>query len=126
MTDITAGASATIGYTGNNSPGTLTVGDGAHTATVALQGNYSLASFTPSSDGHGGTSIVDPPLMSLSVPAESFPKGGPQIALLNQYMASVFAPAVAIESAPPVTHEPERRGQDSFLTRTAPQPSQHG
>jgi hypothetical protein len=62
LTDITAGASATIGYTGNNSPGTLTVGDGTRTAHIALLGNYSPASFTASSDGHGGTSVVDPPL----------------------------------------------------------------
>ena len=62
LADITAGANATIAYSGNNSPGTLTVSDGTHTANIALTGNYSLANFTASSDGHGGTSIVDPPL----------------------------------------------------------------
>ena len=53
MADITAGANATIGYSGNNSPGTLTVSDGTHTASIALLGNYSLANFTASSDGGG-------------------------------------------------------------------------
>ena len=61
LADITAGANATISYSGNNSPGTLTVSDGTHTANIALQGNYSLANFTAYSDGHGGTSIIDPP-----------------------------------------------------------------
>jgi hypothetical protein len=40
MADITAGVNATITYSGNNSPGTLTVSDGTHTANIALQGNY--------------------------------------------------------------------------------------
>jgi hypothetical protein len=62
LADITAGANATIGYSGKNSPGTLTVSDGTHTASIALLGNYSLANFTASSDGKGGTSVIDPPL----------------------------------------------------------------
>jgi probable HAF family extracellular repeat protein len=62
LTGITAGSSATIGYTGNNSPGTLTVGDGTHSVSIVLTGNYSLGNFTPSSDGGGGTKIIDPPL----------------------------------------------------------------
>jgi hypothetical protein len=35
LSDITAGANATIGLSGNNSPGTLTVSDGTHTASIA-------------------------------------------------------------------------------------------
>ena len=42
LADITAGANATISYSGNNSPGTLTVSDGTHTANIALAGDYSL------------------------------------------------------------------------------------
>ena len=38
LADITAGANATITYSGNNSPGTLTVSDGTHTANIALYG----------------------------------------------------------------------------------------
>ena len=63
LADVTSGAGATITYSGNNSPGTLTVSDGTHTASIALLGNYSLANFTASSDGHGGTSVIDPPLL---------------------------------------------------------------
>jgi FG-GAP-like repeat/RTX calcium-binding nonapeptide repeat (4 copies) len=62
LVDITAGAGATIGYTGNHSAGTLTVGDGTETATITLTGNYSLANFIASSDGRGGTLLVDPPI----------------------------------------------------------------
>ena len=43
---------------GDASGGTL---DGTHTANIALLGNYLASTFVPSSDGHGGTSVVDPP-----------------------------------------------------------------
>ena len=62
LADIAAGANVTIAYSGNNSPGTLTVSDGTHTANIALDGIYSLANFTASSDGHGGTFVIDPPV----------------------------------------------------------------
>jgi large repetitive protein len=58
LADIAAGATATVGYSGNNSPGTLTVSDGTHTANIALLGNYLASSFVASSDGHGGTLIT--------------------------------------------------------------------
>jgi hypothetical protein len=63
LSDITAGANATIGFSGNDSPGTLTVSDGTHTARLALLGQYAAASFAASSDGHGGTAITDPGLI---------------------------------------------------------------
>ena len=66
----------TIAYSGNNSPGTLTVSDGTHTANIALTGNYSLANFTASSDGHGGTIIVDPPVLPAGVTLKPI-DGGP-------------------------------------------------
>ncbi|MEH2544097.1 20S proteasome alpha/beta subunit [Bradyrhizobium sp. AZCC 2262] len=101
LADITAGANATIGYTGNNSPGTLTVSDGTKTASIALLGNYSLANFTVASDGHGGTTVVDPPLPgqqeslmsenSGSDPAPSLAALDQRLALWSQHMASAFA-----------------------------------
>jgi hypothetical protein len=84
--DITAGSNASLAYSGNNSAGTLTVSDGIHTANVALLGTYSLANFTASSDGHGGTSVVDPPL-----PSEQIVSLDQQMALFSQYMASDFS-----------------------------------
>ena len=53
-------------YVGNSSGGTLTVTDGTHTANIALIGNYLASTFVASSDGHGGTAIVDPVLTSFN------------------------------------------------------------
>jgi Tryptophan-rich Synechocystis species C-terminal domain len=51
-------------YSGTSSGGTLTVTDGAHTANVALLGNYLASTFVASSDGHGGTSVIQVPSQS--------------------------------------------------------------
>ncbi|MCC8960715.1 hypothetical protein H8B02_47190, partial [Bradyrhizobium sp. Pear77] len=48
-------------FSGDSSHGTLTVTDGTVTASIALLGNYMASTFTTSSDGHGGTLVVDPP-----------------------------------------------------------------
>src|SRR5260370_38273208 len=45
---------------GNTPGGTLTVTDGTDTANIALQGNYLSSTWTLSSDGNGGTIVVDP------------------------------------------------------------------
>ena len=51
-------------FSGDSTGGTLTVSDGAHSASIALLGNYMASVFVASSDGHGGTSVVDPPALS--------------------------------------------------------------
>jgi hypothetical protein len=56
-------------YSGTASSGTLTVTDGSHTANVALLGNYMASTFVASSDGHGGTSVVDPSATGTSQPS---------------------------------------------------------
>jgi hypothetical protein len=48
-------------FSGTSSHGTLTVTDGSHTANVILLGNYLSSTFVASSDGHGGTNVIDPP-----------------------------------------------------------------
>ena len=48
-------------FSGTSSGGTLTVTDGVHSAAVALWGNYLASTFVASNDGHGGTSVIDPP-----------------------------------------------------------------
>ena len=126
LADITAGASATIGYTGHNSPGTLTVSDGTHTASIALLGNYSLATFTASSDGHGGTSVVDPPLLASQVSgarsgstAAGTDGEGPwnrNMGLLAQYMASFDPSSWGEVGAPNGTLLAHDTGQASNLT----------
>jgi hypothetical protein len=54
------GANTTATYLGNASGGTLTVTDGAKAARIALSGNYLSSTWTLSSDGKGGTVVVDP------------------------------------------------------------------
>ena len=46
-------------YSGTASGGNLTVTDGSHTANIALLGDYMASTFVTSSDGHGGTNVVD-------------------------------------------------------------------
>ena len=56
------GANLQATYLGNASGGTLTVTDGAETARIALSGNYLSSTWAVSSDGKGGTTVVDPTL----------------------------------------------------------------
>jgi hypothetical protein len=55
-------------YSGTTASGTLTVTDGTHTAHIALLGNYTASVFTVSSDGHGGTKVIDPTTQSAAAP----------------------------------------------------------
>ena len=62
LKDITFTSGITkASFSGTTAGGTLTVTDGTHTAKIALSGNYTAAVFTTSSDGHGGTTVIDPP-----------------------------------------------------------------
>jgi len=54
---------------GANSSGTLTVSSGAAVENLTLLGQYSLANFSATSDGFGGTLITDPPASSSVVQA---------------------------------------------------------
>ena len=60
LADIRYGASTTATFLGNASGGTLSVTDGAHTANITLVGNYLSSNWDLSSDGNGGTIVVDP------------------------------------------------------------------
>ena len=144
LADVTAGASASIAYSGNNSPGTLTVSDGTHTASIAMLGNYSLANFTASSDGHGGTSVVDPPLYqadsgffnaangsgihTAAMPdfrsLDHAPPGGPApppyvklAGLLDQYMAAGPQDAAGAYKTSWTAPQQASLGDKEFLTR---------
>jgi hypothetical protein len=136
LADITAGAGATIGYSGNNSPGTLTVSDGIKTASLALLGNFSLANFIASSDGHGGTNVVDPPLptdqpgslmsdSSGNDPAPSLAALDQRLALWSQHMASAFASS-GWDSAGTSMVNPSELGAGGLLPQLAqPVTQQH-
>jgi hypothetical protein len=60
LLDITFGGATKATYSGTTTSGTLTVTDGTHTAKITLEGDYAGHTFTASSDGHGGTTVVDP------------------------------------------------------------------
>ena len=64
LRDINPATVQTPTYSGNSAGGTLAVTDGTHTANIALLGNYLALTFVASSDGHGGTAVVDPLLTS--------------------------------------------------------------
>jgi hypothetical protein len=60
LADLSYGANTTATFLGNTAGGTLTVTDGSHTANITLIGNYLSSGWTLSSDGQGGTVVVDP------------------------------------------------------------------
>ncbi len=60
LSDVSYSANTTATFSGNANGGTLTITDGAHTANVALVGNYLSSNWDLSSDGNGGTIVVDP------------------------------------------------------------------
>ena len=64
LMNINPAAVRTPTYSGTSSGGTLTVTDGTHSANVALLGNYLASTFVTSSDGHGGTAVMNPLLTS--------------------------------------------------------------
>ena len=62
LADISYGANTKATFSGNANGGTLTVTNGAQTANITLLGDYLTSGWTLSSDGHGGTVVVDPSL----------------------------------------------------------------
>ena len=99
-------ASATENYIGNTLGGTLTVGDTqGHVANISLVGDYTNSTFTLSSDGRGGTFVIDPPIGQLlagapvagssgTTPVRAFSGVEPS----TQSEAAVYAPRAAIGS----------------------------
>ncbi|WP_271671005.1 hypothetical protein, partial [Bradyrhizobium sp. CCBAU 51627] len=72
--DINFATIQTPAFSGTSAGGTLHVTDGIHAANIALLGNYLASTFVASSDGHGGTLIVDPPAAtSISALAQPIP-----------------------------------------------------
>jgi len=93
LQDIAFGSNTTLGYAPNsaNTGGVLTVSNGTQTANLDLAGSYVTANFSISSDGSGGTLLVDPPV---AAPAKcTVPDLTKAASHLNQLMASEFAPA---------------------------------
>ncbi len=60
LRDVSFGGGTTASFSGTSKSGILTITDGAHTAHITLKGNYTGSTFIVSSDGAGGTLVVDP------------------------------------------------------------------
>ena len=75
----------TVGYSGTAAGGVLSIGNGSQAAHIALLGNYLASSFTLSGDGHGGTNVVDPPMLA-SIPLISNPKGLPGLTAADFFL----------------------------------------
>ena len=60
LSDLSFGANTTATFLGNTTSGILTVTDGINTANIELQGDYLSSGWTLTSDGAGGTNVVDP------------------------------------------------------------------
>jgi hypothetical protein len=99
LADITFTSGVTKAtYSGTTTAGTLTVTDGTHTAKIGLLGNYVGHVFNVASDGHGGTTVIDPPVAVMlplvqamaglraapsSAPAAPLGGPGPPVTLLH-------------------------------------------
>jgi hypothetical protein len=67
LKDIVFAAGVSDSYAGNSSGGVLTVSDAQnHVAHIALSGDYIGSTFSLSSDGNGGTVVVDPVVPDLA------------------------------------------------------------
>lgn len=63
LKDISFGTGTKVAYSGDTSGGILTVADAQnHTAQIKLVGDYTHSTFNLSSDGNGGTLVIDPPV----------------------------------------------------------------
>jgi hypothetical protein len=125
MSDIKFGANTTATFSGNIDGGTLAVTDGSDTAQIALLGNYTTSGWTLSSDGNGGTLVVDPPLGASPSGSGGDPSPVAQrLALLNQYMASMSTGQSFGETGGPISAGPASN-QDPALAKSPVQALQH-
>jgi hypothetical protein len=131
LSDINYGANTRASFSGNSSGGTLTVTDGSHAAKIALSGNYLNSGWTLSSDGNGGTIVVDPPLLPSSSGGGEHPTNpgdifAQRLALLIDHMATAFTDAGAGDTGKLTPGHLDSGSQSSlFLGQPIPQHSQH-
>jgi hypothetical protein len=70
----------------------LTVTDGTNTAHITLMGNYTASTFTVSSDGAGGTKVVDPTKATLTTPPKQPLAAAPLVIAMASFGAGSGAP----------------------------------
>ena len=81
-------------YSGTTTSGVLTVADGSHVAKITLEGNYLASVFKVSSDGHGGTKVVDPTAISAQRFIAAAASLGPSEGLAHE-SAEIWRPPAA-------------------------------
>ena len=83
LKDIAYGSGTSASFSGTAAGGVLTVVDAQnHAAHLSLIGDYTRSTFNVSSDGTGGTLVIDPPKASFefaSVPASQPPATTPTV-----------------------------------------------
>jgi hypothetical protein len=96
----------TVAWSQTGTSGTLTIKDGAKTASLTLIGTYTSSSFNLADDGHGGTFVSDPPVLPAAVQqfaqAAAVHGGGSAAALSVAGVSGrdpAFAPVIATVSA---------------------------
>lgn len=81
LKDVAYGTGTSASFSGNTASGVLTVVDAQnHTAHISLVGDYTKSTFNLSSDGTGGTLVIDPPKASFDfapVPASQLSATAP-------------------------------------------------
>ncbi|SED91196.1 Ig-like domain-containing protein [Bradyrhizobium erythrophlei] len=98
LRDIAYGAGTRVSYIGNTSGGVLTVTDAQnHTAHLNLTGDYTRMTFALSSDGHGGTFVIDPPATNVAPLTLSMPNQAATVSQVGD--GFVFHPSAAAGSA---------------------------
>lgn len=78
LKDIAFGSGTSASYSGDTSGGVLTVVDSqSHAAHLSLVGDYTHSTFNLSSDGGGGTLVIDPPKDGFSFNSVQTPQSMP-------------------------------------------------
>jgi len=72
LRDIGFVGSAEATFSGTTKGGVLTVTDGADTAQITFKGNYTASTWIASSDGDGGTLVIDQPTPAPTIRAHAF------------------------------------------------------
>ncbi|MBR1207472.1 MULTISPECIES: Ig-like domain-containing protein [unclassified Bradyrhizobium] len=97
LRDIAYGAGTRVSYIGNTSGGELTVTDAQnHAAHLNLTGDYTRMTFALSSDGHGGTFVIDPPATNVAPLTLSMPNQAATVSQVGD--GFVFHPSAAAAS----------------------------
>ncbi|MET4040304.1 hypothetical protein ABIC03_001989, partial [Bradyrhizobium sp. RT6a] len=82
LKDISFGSATKASYSGDVSGGVLTVSDAQnHVAHITLAGDYTHSTFNLSTDGNGGTLVIDPPIDGFSFSAITSQPGSTSAAI---------------------------------------------